>query len=81
MWEQTASLLAATEGSFDSVPVTKIKEAQAALLHELHSQYRKDMDELNKGDKPSDKQKEVIHKVAKDVAEGYEEKTKEAVKA
>ena len=73
VWEQTASLMAATDGSFDNVPVAKIKEAQASLLHQLHSEHRKVMDELNKGDKPTDKQKEVIHKVAKDVAEGYQE--------
>ncbi len=80
VWEQTASLLAATEGAFDEVPVAKIKEAQAALLHELHSQHRKDMDTLNKGDKPDDKLKDTILKIAKDVAEGYEDDSKAGVK-
>ena len=70
VWEQTASLLAATEGAFDVIPVAKVKEAQASLLHELQSQHKKDMDELNKGDKPSDKTKEIILKAAKDIAEG-----------
>ncbi len=81
VWEQTASLMAATEGDFDSVPVTKIKDAQASLLHELHSQYRKVMDQLDKGDKPSDDVKVLVHKVAKDVAESYQQKTKEVVEA
>ena len=78
VWEQTASLLAATDGAFDKVPVEKIKEAQAALLHQLHSENRKVIDELDKGDKPDDKTKEVILKAAKDVADGYE--VKEPVK-
>lgn len=73
VWEQTASLLAATEGSFDDVPVTKVKEAQASLLREMNSQHKKNMEDLNKGDKPTDKQKEVIHKVAKDIAKGYKQ--------
>ncbi len=72
VWEQTASLLAATEGAFDTVPVAKIKEAQSALLHELHAQHRKAMDELNKGDKPTDAIKEAILSVAKGIAEGLE---------
>src|SRR5579883_733879 len=34
VWEQTASLIAATGGAFDRVPVDDIKKAQANLLHE-----------------------------------------------
>ena len=68
VWEQTASLMAATEGAFDKVPVEKVKEAQNALLHQLHAENRKEMNELNKGDKPSDVVKAAIMKVAQDVA-------------
>lgn len=79
--EQTASLLAATEGAFDTVPVAKIKEAQGKLLHLLDVEHKKTMDELNKGDKPSDAIKTAVLKVAKDVAEGYEEAApKETIK-
>lgn len=73
VWEQTASLLAATEGVFDTIPVAKIKDAQASLLHELNSQHKKDMEELNKGDKPSDTIKEIILKAAQEIAEGLSE--------
>jgi F-type H+-transporting ATPase subunit alpha len=73
VWEQTASLLAATNGAFDEVPVAKIKSAQAMLLQELKSQYKKEMEDLNKGDKPSDKAKEAILKVATSIAEGLKE--------
>jgi F-type H+-transporting ATPase subunit alpha len=78
VWEQTASLLAATEGAFDGVPVEKIKEAQASLLRELYSQHRKDMETLDKGDKPDDKTKEEILKVAKNIAENSKPKVAKA---
>ncbi len=70
VWEQTASLFAATEGAFDDIPVAKVKDAQASMLHELWSAHKKAMEELNKGDKPSDAVKEAILKVAKEIAEG-----------
>ncbi len=72
VWQQTASLLAATEGAFDHVPVDKVKEAQGLLLHELGSQHKNVMTELDKGDKPSDKTKEIILSVAKDITKGLE---------
>src|SRR6056297_2394005 len=71
VWEQTASLLAATEGAFDDVPVEKIKLAQGSLLTQLWSEKKKDMQELNKGDKPSDKVKELILKQAEKVSKEY----------
>lgn len=74
VWEQTASLMAATEGAFDSVPVNKIKDAQAALIHSLGTEHKKAMEELNKGDKPTKQLKETILKVAKDVAESHASK-------
>jgi F-type H+-transporting ATPase subunit alpha len=71
VWEQTAALMATTAGAFDHVPVEKIKDAEKALLARLHSGSRKDMDELNKGDKPSDAIKDVILKAAEAVAKSY----------
>lgn len=73
VWEQTASLMATTGGAFDTVPVNKIKPAQDALLSTLHKEHRKAMDELNKGDKPSDDVKETILKIAKQIAKEYED--------
>ncbi len=69
VWAQTASLIATNEGVFDSVPVEKIKAAQAALLTELKD--KKEMAELNKGDKPSDKTVELVKKTATKVAKGF----------
>lgn len=68
VWEQTASLLAATSGAFDEVPVAKIKEAQTSLLQELQSQQKKLIETLAKGDKPSDEMKDTILKTAKTIA-------------
>ncbi len=73
MWEQTASLIAATEGGFDSIPVENIKKAQAALLSQLKSEKKKEMATLEKGGKPDDKMKDVILKQAAKVAKEYKE--------
>lgn len=79
VWEQAATLLAANEGAFDSVPVAKIKEAQKVLLSSLHAQYKKEMTELNKGDqKVEGKMKDLIIKVAKTVATDFADSQKES---
>ncbi len=75
VWEQTALLMAATEGALDAIPLNQIKHAQAALLSELHSAHRKDMDNLNKGDKADDKTQKLILDTAKRIAKQYEPKT------
>lgn len=73
IWEQTAMLLAATEGVFDEVPVKNIKPAADSLLADLSRKYAKAMDKLNEGGKPDDKTREAILKVAKEVAKQYKE--------
>jgi F-type H+-transporting ATPase subunit alpha len=74
VWEQTVSLLAATSGEFDKVPVKDIKEAQARLLHQMNSEHKKLVAEINEGAKPDDKTKETVLKVASDVAASFTEK-------
>jgi F-type H+-transporting ATPase subunit alpha len=71
VWEQTATLIAATEGVFDDVPMDKIKPAQHALLTQLEAEHKAKMTELNKGDKPAEATKELILKEAKKIAKGY----------
>ena len=72
VWEQAATLLAANEGAFDTVPVEKIKEAQKNLLSQLHSAHKKEMTALDKGDqKVEGAVKDLILKVAKDVASDF----------
>jgi F-type H+-transporting ATPase subunit alpha len=74
VWQQTAMLLAATEGIFDEVPAEKVQNAAATMLDELQRTHKKEMDKLNEGDKPDDKTKEVILNVAKKIAKEYKEK-------
>ncbi len=74
VWQQTAALMAANEGAFDTVPVDSIKKAQDALLSTLWSAHKKDMTTLDKGAAPDDKTKSLILKVAQSVAKEYKEK-------
>ncbi|HYG84004.1 MAG TPA: F0F1 ATP synthase subunit alpha [Verrucomicrobiae bacterium] len=71
IWEQVASIVAITDGTFDDVPVKRIKDAQAALLTQLWTNHKEAMRELNKGDKPTDNQLAAIKKVATKVAKGF----------
>lgn len=79
VWEQTVMLMSANEGCFDIVPLQKIKEAQAAILKELKTDHKKAMDELNKGDKPSESTTKTIINVANKVSKTYEVKVKSNV--
>ena len=73
VWQQTVSILAITQGDFKAVPTPQIKPAQAALLAKLWADHKKEMQALDKGDKPSDDLKQLVSKVAKAVAKGFEE--------
>lgn len=72
IWEQVASIYSVNEGAFDGVTTAKIKDAQAALLTRLKTDHKKEMDELNKGDKMTDKTAELVKKTAEKVAKGFE---------
>lgn len=74
VWQQTALLLAANEGALDTIPVNEIKVATTAFLSDLHKQQRTAMEKLNKGDKPDEKVKSDILKVATVVAKQYAKK-------
>ena len=80
IWEMYSSLLAASKGAFDVVPVEKIKDAEAALHRELKSKHAKLVDTVNTGDKQTDATNDAIIKVAKSVAESYKP-AKKAAKA
>ena len=73
VWEQVASLIAATGGGFDDVPVEKIKKAQSALLSQLASENKKDMAKLNEGGKVDKDMEKVVLTQAKVVAKEYKE--------
>ena len=72
VWEQFVSIHAVTSGAFDSVPVAKIKEAQAALLTQLWKNNKDAMRELNKGAKPTDEQLKIIDDATQMAAKGFD---------
>lgn len=72
VWEQVASIIAVTGGHFDTVPVAKIKDAQAAMLTNLWTDHKAAMRTLNKGDKPTDETLELIASSASAAAKGFE---------
>jgi F-type H+-transporting ATPase subunit alpha len=71
VWEMYSSLLAATSGCFDKVPLEKVKAAEEALLNELKTKHAKLSEALNTGDKPTDEQNNEVIKVANDIAKTY----------
>jgi F-type H+-transporting ATPase subunit alpha len=73
IWEQVASVYAVTNGLFDKVSVSKIKDAQVAFLTRLWTDHKDDMRTLDKGDKPSDATLKMLHKTAISAAKGFEE--------
>jgi F-type H+-transporting ATPase subunit alpha len=74
IWEQVASIYAVTNGLFDTVSATDIKGAQNSMLTRLWADNKKDMQELDKGDKPSEAQIKAIEKAAKSASKGFEGK-------
>jgi F-type H+-transporting ATPase subunit alpha len=71
VWQMYATLLAATSGCFDQVPLDKIKTAEANLLRELKHDQGKSMEKINSGDEPDDKTKQMIVDLANKIAESY----------
>jgi F-type H+-transporting ATPase subunit alpha len=71
IWEMYASLLAATEGIFDPIPVEKVKLAEASLLRELKDAHPKLIDKLATGAEPDDADKQSILALAKKIASSY----------
>lgn len=72
IWEQVASIYAVNEGTFDTVPVAKIKEAQSGLLTRLWTEHKEAMRILSKGAAPEEKTLETIKKVALETAKDIE---------
>ena len=74
IWEQVSSIYAVTNGLFDQVQPAHIKAAQTAMLTRLWADNKADMEELNKGDKPTEAQTKAIEKAAKSASKGFEGK-------
>lgn len=71
-----ATLLAATSGCFDKVPLDKIKTAEANLLRELKHEHAKDMDKINTGAEPDEKTLKKIVDLANKIALSYKPEEK-----
>jgi F-type H+-transporting ATPase subunit alpha len=72
-WEQAAVLTAALAGSFDSVPVKRIKESQKSLLSKLFDKYKVEMITINSGEKLTEAKMKLITDTAEEIAEMYKE--------
>ncbi|MBX4199385.1 F0F1 ATP synthase subunit alpha [Candidatus Saccharibacteria bacterium] len=71
VWQQVVSILAATNGAFDGIPTESIKAAQSALLSTMSQKHAKIVDELNKGEKPSEETQKKIIEAATQIAKQY----------
>jgi F-type H+-transporting ATPase subunit alpha len=78
VWEMYATLLAATKGAFDIVPLDKVQAAKRALLQNLHTKHKKLTETIDTGNKPSDADQEMVLKVAAEVATEYASETTKA---
>jgi len=74
--ERVVSIVAVSQGYFDTVPATKIKAAQDALLSRLWAEAKEQMRTLNKGDQKFDADEKLTHliestagEIAKEFAE------------
>jgi len=76
VWQQTASILASTEGTFDGVPIEYVKAAQSALLSAIEQKHPKLVAELQKGQKPTEEVKKTILTVAQQIAAQYKAEAK-----
>ncbi len=73
IWQQAASIVAATEGTLDDVPVENVKAALQALLANLEQHHKKLIDNLEKGIEATDADKKTIAAEAAKVAKQYKE--------
>lgn len=69
--EQVVTLLAATKGVFDSVPIERVKDAQHQLISVITNEHKSIAKTLNTGDKPNDELVEEILSIANKVANTY----------
>lgn len=76
--DQVVTLLAATKGAFDTVPVAQIKAAQAQLISLIEADHKDIVKTLNKGNKPTDELVAEVVKIAEKLAKAYAVTAKEA---
>ncbi|MGV9001962.1 MAG: F0F1 ATP synthase subunit alpha [Candidatus Saccharimonadaceae bacterium] len=72
IWQQVVSIVCVTSGHFDKVQVSKIKDAQSAVLTRIWADHKKDMEILEAGAKPTEEVFTIIEKVAAQTTKGFE---------
>jgi F-type H+-transporting ATPase subunit alpha len=71
IWQMYATLLAATNGAFDQIPLDKVKTAEANLLRELKHDHAKEMAKVDTGAEPEVKIQKMIIDTANKIAISY----------
>ena len=71
IWEMYCSLLAATEGIFDKVPVDKIKAAEDSLLRDIKKNHPEVIKAIDTGNEPSEDIVKKVKSIAVKIAAGY----------
>ena len=72
-WQMYALLYSANQGAWDKVSLNKTSVASANLLLKLEKSHDKLIARINSGDKVSKEDNEAILKVAKSIADSYQE--------
>ncbi|MBP6880100.1 F0F1 ATP synthase subunit alpha [Candidatus Saccharibacteria bacterium] len=73
--EQVAIVVAATGGNFDTIPVDHMVQAKTKFVKQLHSEHKKLVTTLSKGEKPTSEELAEIKLLADSVAKQYEDKS------
>ena len=82
IWQMYTSLLSASNGCFDQVPVNKINLAVDSLFREIKSNYKSLIDQVNDGAEASEDNQKKIIEIAKKIAASYiDHNTKKPVEA
>ena len=76
VWQMYATLLAASNGCFDTIPLDKVKTAQANLLIDLKHDQGKAMEQINTGDEADSKTQKKIIDMANKIAVSYKPEEK-----
>ena len=72
--EQVITLMAATKGAFDGLPIDKVRPAQTEVISTIETDHKDVIDALNAGGKPDEELIAKVLKVAEKVAHSYKPK-------
>ncbi len=79
--DQVITLMAATKGAFDGIPIDKVRAAQTELITAVETDHKDVIEALNAGGKPDEELVGKVLKVAEKVAHSYKPKAHKEDKA